>query len=183
MDNRLKKQKDFDVVFNKGTRIYTKSLTLLFISKEIFKIGISLSKKHGKAFLRNRIKEISSYASFAQKCCSAVDFTSSCPSLVNDKEIVKCAEECLKSLYNSKENSLKSKLIFASSFPSPYSQASEDFSYISRSVPSVLIGVSAGKISDGFSCGLHHPKTDFDERALPYGASIYASLALKLFKN
>ncbi len=58
MDNRLKKQKDFDVVFNKGTRIFTKSLTLLYIKKESFKFGISLSKKHGKAFIRNRIKRL-----------------------------------------------------------------------------------------------------------------------------
>lgn len=58
MDNRLKKQKDFDVVFNKGTRIFTKSLTLLYIKKENFKFGISLSKKHGKAFIRNRIKRL-----------------------------------------------------------------------------------------------------------------------------
>ncbi len=58
MDNRLKKQKDFDVVFNKGTRIFTKSLTLLYIKKESFKFGISVSKKHGKAFLRNKIKRL-----------------------------------------------------------------------------------------------------------------------------
>lgn len=58
MDNRLKKQKDFDVVFNKGTRIFTKSLTLLYIKKESFKFGISLSKKHGKAFVRNKIKRL-----------------------------------------------------------------------------------------------------------------------------
>ncbi len=58
MDNRIKKQKDFDVVFNKGTRIFTKSLTLIYIKKESFKFGISLSKKHGKAFIRNRIKRL-----------------------------------------------------------------------------------------------------------------------------
>ncbi len=58
MDNRLKKQKDFDVVFNKGKRIYTKTLTLIFIKKESFKFGISLSKKHGKAHVRNKIKRL-----------------------------------------------------------------------------------------------------------------------------
>ena len=149
---------------------------------EIYGTLRSLSDEK-REFLRKRIEEISNSVSLAQKCRSTIDFTSSCPSLINDKEVVKCAEECLKSLYNSKENSLKSSLIFASNFPSPFSQASEDFSYISRVVPSVLIGISAGKISDGFLCGLHSPKTDFDERALPYGASIYASLALKLLKN
>lgn len=58
MDIRLKKQKDFDLVFSKGTRVYSKSLTLIFIKSSELKIGISLSKKHGKAFKRNRIKRL-----------------------------------------------------------------------------------------------------------------------------
>ena len=58
LDNRLKKQKDFDIVFSKGQRIHTKTLTLLYIQNKEFKFGISLSKKHGKAHLRNRIKRV-----------------------------------------------------------------------------------------------------------------------------
>ena len=58
MENRLKKQKDFDFIFNKGKRIYTNTLTLLYVEKESFKFGISLSKKHGKAHVRNRIKRL-----------------------------------------------------------------------------------------------------------------------------
>ena len=58
MNIKLKKQKDFDLVFSKGNRVYSKSLTLLFIKKDSLKIGISVSKKHGKAFLRNRIKRL-----------------------------------------------------------------------------------------------------------------------------
>ena len=58
MDNRLKKQKDFDLVFKKGKRIYSKSLTLLYVESDSLKFGISLSKKHGKAVVRNRIKRL-----------------------------------------------------------------------------------------------------------------------------
>lgn len=58
MDNRLKKQKDFDLVFKKGKRIYTKSLTFIYLKSENLKFGISLSKKHGKAVVRNRIKRL-----------------------------------------------------------------------------------------------------------------------------
>ena len=58
MDYRLKKQKDFDLVFKKGKRIHAKNLTLLFLESNETKFGISLSKKHGKAFKRNRIKRI-----------------------------------------------------------------------------------------------------------------------------
>lgn len=58
MDIRLKKQKDFDLVFSKGSRVYSKSVTVLFVKSKELKIGISLSKKHGKAFKRNRIKRL-----------------------------------------------------------------------------------------------------------------------------
>ena len=58
MEIRIKKQKDFDLVFNKGARLYSKSLTLLYLKSKSTKFGISLSKKHGKAVLRNRIKRL-----------------------------------------------------------------------------------------------------------------------------
>ncbi len=59
MDKRLKKQKDFDLVFNKGKRIHTKTVTLIILeNKESLKCGISLSKKHGKAVTRNRVKRL-----------------------------------------------------------------------------------------------------------------------------
>ena len=58
MDYRLKKQKDFDLVFKKGKRIHTKTLTLIYLESKEIKFGISLSKKHGKAFKRNRIKRL-----------------------------------------------------------------------------------------------------------------------------
>ena len=69
LDIRLKKQKDFDLVFNKGKRIYTKSLTLLYLNSDCLKFGISLSKKHGKAFMRNRIKRLlrASFSLFKDK--------------------------------------------------------------------------------------------------------------------
>ncbi len=58
LDNRLKKQKDFSLVFNKGKKVYSNSLTLIYLKSEELKFGICVSKKHGKAVLRNRIKRL-----------------------------------------------------------------------------------------------------------------------------
>lgn len=55
---RLKKQSDFDKLFKKGKRAYAKSLMMLYSKSQSFKIGYSLSKKHGKAVKRNRIKRL-----------------------------------------------------------------------------------------------------------------------------
>lgn len=58
LDVRLKKQSDFNLVFNKGKKIYSKSITIVYIKSNELKFGISLSKKHGNAVLRNRIKRL-----------------------------------------------------------------------------------------------------------------------------
>ena len=56
MDNRLKRRSDFDLVFKKGKRCYARSLLLVYIKARDFKVGYSVSKKNGKAVVRNKIK-------------------------------------------------------------------------------------------------------------------------------
>lgn len=67
--NSLKNKRQFDLVYKKGTRRYSKYFTLYFIrldsistllkseeSKDDFLLGLSVSKKVGKATKRNLIK-------------------------------------------------------------------------------------------------------------------------------
>ena len=58
MDYRLKKEKDFQLVFNKGKRVYSKNLTLIYLESKELKVGFAISKKHGGSVQRNRIKRI-----------------------------------------------------------------------------------------------------------------------------
>lgn len=57
---RLKRQHDFDIVFSKGKKVYGKSLGLFYVKVPYTKllIGISVSKKHGNAVTRNRVKRL-----------------------------------------------------------------------------------------------------------------------------
>lgn len=55
---RLKKQSDFDKLFKKGKKVYAKSLMMLYFRSDSFKIGYTVSKKHGKAVKRNKIKRL-----------------------------------------------------------------------------------------------------------------------------
>ena len=57
-DFRLKKEKDFNLVFNKGKRLYSKCLTVIYFPSNSLKAGFAVSKKHGKSVLRNRIKRL-----------------------------------------------------------------------------------------------------------------------------
>ncbi|MBR2375862.1 MAG: ribonuclease P protein component [Clostridia bacterium] len=55
---RLKKQADFQRLFQKGMRAFSPSLTMLYRPSDKMRMGISIGKKHGKSVRRNRIKRL-----------------------------------------------------------------------------------------------------------------------------
>lgn len=56
---RLKKNVDFQRLFKKGSKVYSKYLTIIYYpNRDKTVMGIALSKKHGKAVKRNRIKRL-----------------------------------------------------------------------------------------------------------------------------
>ena len=57
-DIRLKKEKDFNLVFKKGTRVFSSSLTMVYFPSREIKAGFAVSKKHGGSVVRNRIKRL-----------------------------------------------------------------------------------------------------------------------------
>ena len=57
-DYRLKKEKDFNLVFNKGKRLYSDSVTIIYYKSNEIKAGFAVSKKHGGSVQRNRIKRL-----------------------------------------------------------------------------------------------------------------------------
>ena len=68
-DYRLKKEKDFNLVFSKGKRLFSSTLTLVYFPSKELKVGFAVSKKHGGSVKRNRIKRLlrESFRSFLPK--------------------------------------------------------------------------------------------------------------------
>ena len=64
---RIKKNTDFQRVFNRGKRVYSSCITLLYFPSSTLSMGIAVSKKHGKAHVRNRIKRLAREA-FRKNC-------------------------------------------------------------------------------------------------------------------
>ena len=64
---RLKKEKDFNLVFNKGKRLFSSDLTLIYLEQKELKVGFAVGKKHGGSVKRNRIKRLlrESFRSFS----------------------------------------------------------------------------------------------------------------------
>lgn len=55
---RLKKNTDFQKLFKRGKRVFSPCITLLYAPSDRQIMGVALSKKHGKAVKRNRIKRV-----------------------------------------------------------------------------------------------------------------------------
>lgn len=57
-NNRLTKRKEFGYVYKHGKYVFNEFLTLMFVPTKLKtpRIGFSVSKKTGKAWLRNKIK-------------------------------------------------------------------------------------------------------------------------------
>lgn len=121
-----------------------------------------------RAFIKSRINEICCNISAAFRAETKVCFSKGCPNLINDKNTVQSTTEILKKLLG-EENVIEAGDSFRSS-------GSEDFSYISQKVPSVMIALSAGNSE----FPLHNPKVIFDESALRFGSAVYTATGILL---
>ncbi len=125
--------------------------------------------------MKKRLQEIANGVAKSFQAKASVEFTSGCPALVNDKELTKYAYEKARELLG-KEN-----VFSAEEWETGNKElgGSEDFAYIAKEVPAVMLAVGAGARKDGYEYPLHHEKVRFDERALPVCSALYSYFALK----
>lgn len=130
-----------------------------------------------------QIEKICKDSAAAHGCSSHLEVTSGTEALICDENLAKSAEECLKSAYKSPINKAYASVVFAPSSQLKASTPSEDFAAFAKHAPSLLVGLCVGKGSDGFTHQLHNPRVIFDERALPFGAAIYSTLAVNYLSS
>jgi len=123
-------------------------------------------------FLRKRIEEITQLTAQTFRSSAKVHWLNGCPTLVNEPKLVTEAEKWLSETLG-KDHVLTADQL---SGGNARSVGSEDFSNISQRIPSLMLAMAAGGMSD---LPLHHPKIVFNEEALPYGAAAYAGFALE----
>ena len=124
--------------------------------------------------IKKRLKEIAQNTANAFGCKAKVSFQGGCPTLINDEKWTELVCKRLQAAFGKDS---------AMIVPSGFGGASEDFAYIAREALSVMIGLAAGKSSDGYAYPLHHPKVQFDESVLWRGAAAFAVLALSCNKE
>lgn len=134
-----------------------------------------------RAFLKQRIIEISEGIAKAFRAESQVAFGSGCPSLLNDAKVSLDTLKYLRELIG--ENKVFSaeelNAMSGSQKPSQSAGGSEDFAYVSRQVPSIMLALAAGEPEKGYAYPQHHPMVKFDESVLSSGCAIYAYAAMR----
>ena len=125
-----------------------------------------------RTFIKKRLEEICTSVAKAYRCGARIEYTSGAPSFLNDAAVREKAINVMKC------GELPPYIV-------PEGQrggGSEDFAYVSRKIPSLMLCISAGEAAKGYTEPLHSPRVRFDENALPYGAATYAAMAAELLK-
>ena len=65
----------------------------------------------------------------------------------------------------------------------PAAMGSEDFSFMLREKPGCYIRLGNGRVGEHGGVVVHNPRYDFNDEALPYGASYWARLAETVLKR
>ena len=133
-----------------------------------------------RAFIKERMVEISEGIAKSFRAEAEVTFGSGCPTLVNDKDLSMCAEKYVKELLGQRKAFSVAQLnAMSGDSKSSKSAGSEDFAYVSREVPSIMLALAAGQPDKGYCYPQHHPMVKFDESALAGGSAVYAYTALR----
>ena len=126
-----------------------------------------------RAFIKRRTEEIAQLTASTFRATAKVNFTSGCPSLINDKSLYQCVNMYVSELLGNE------RVLCSGSLGNSTVSGSEDFAYVSQQVPSIMLALAAGNSDEGYGHPLHHPKVKFDESALAVGSAIYAYTAMR----
>ena len=132
-----------------------------------------------RAFIKQRLTEITEGTAAVFRATATVSFGSGCPTLKNDRELTVSAERYMTELLGNEKALSAAKLNEAGGGQGSKTAGSEDFAYISQAVPSVMLALAAGQPEKGYCYPQHHPMVKFDEAALPTGSAVYAYTALR----
>ena len=127
-----------------------------------------------RAYLKQRLTEVSQGIALSFRCTATVSFGSCCPTLLNNQELSEDIMTILEELLG--RNQVFSTAQLGGGKPQR-GGGSEDFAYITQEIPSVMLALAAGEPSKGYSYPQHHPKVTFDEDVLSTGAAVFAAIA------
>ena len=133
-----------------------------------------------RAFIKQRITEISQGIAASFRATADVIFGKGCPVLENDAELSACSVKYVRELLGQRKAFSQGELMaMAGGTKATKAAGSEDFAYVSQEVPSIMLALAAGQPDKGYAYPQHHPKVKFDESVLAPGSAVYAYTAMR----
>lgn len=122
-----------------------------------------------RAEIINRLGAICNGLSLAFNCTISLQIKKTTPAVVNDYELAKIISGAIQEAMGDAiiENTCQTMV-------------SDDFTYYSEEAPGCLVLVGSKNPGSGENWGHHHPRFDFDERAMTYASTLLSSTVLKL---
>lgn len=140
--------------------------------------------EEARSFIKERMVQIAEGIAKAFRAQAKVVWGSSCPTLVNDKNLCACAGTYTKELLGQgKAFAVEELNAMGGGQKSSKAAGSEDFAYVSQEVPSVMIALAAGQPEKGYGYPQHHPMVRFDEDALVNGCAVYGYTAMRWLED
>jgi amidohydrolase len=123
----------------------------------------------GLRFLQQRVREVATQVALANRCDAQVSFPGhDYPPVLND-------EHCWDSARTMAEEMLGKLAVLEL----PPVMGGEDFAFFTQRVPGCFVVLGVKHDGDAPVYGVHHPLFSVNERALPVGAALHASYALR----
>jgi len=132
----------------------------------------TFSKKN-REFVPERIKAIAEGIAQTFRAKANVNIMHGCPAVYSDGSVIESAREALVDSFGE-----EAVVNMANAFQGGKLMGSEDFSFVSDKVPSLMLVLVAGNSEEGYVYPMHHPKARFDEAVLFKGAAAYANIAM-----
>ncbi len=129
--------------------------------------------------IKKRIGEIAEGIAHTFRGKGIANFDNGCPPLENNGELSREIEGYLTDAFGS-ELILNTEKMGGRTNKSG---GSEDFSYVSQQVPSLMLAMAAGNFEEGYKYPQHHPKVKFDEKVLAVGSAVLAQSAFSWLEN
>ena len=135
--------------------------------------------KDVREYIKKRIPEITQGIAGSFRGKGTTDFGNGCPPLKNDRQLSEEIEKYLIDAFGEEWVFNMEKLGGRTN----KSGGSEDFSYISQEIPSLMLALAAGNSEEGYLYPQHHPKVRFDEKVLSIGSAVLAQSAFSWLEN
>jgi len=120
-------------------------------------------------FIEKRLPEIVQNVATTFRASASVSYVWGCPSVVMDKALRNDFVEIINRRFGPDA--------FVKGAPFDKMMGSEDFSFVTEKVPSIMVALTAGDARKGMTFAQHHPKVLFDEEVLYRGTAAYAAFA------